>query len=444
MGKIAELLEKKALKTISEEEQKELDTLLAEAAVADDGKDKSDDGDDEESVDDLAQKIADSMTSAMAANQKANDERFDKVLEALKEKGASTDNKGSDTGFMIDKKLGKAHTVEDLSEIKVVLPGRKNAGKQIVEVTQKTVEFFSALLTSDHQKLQILSEGTAADGGFLVPEEFANVIIEDVRDQSIMRQLASVMTTTSDTVHIPALVGRPKAQWRTEKATKATSTATFAENVLTPYSLAVIVGLSNELVADARLGVGGSIVNYIAGLMSTSIVEKQEEAFWVGSGSGQPTGVNGYSLRTVAAGAGATDAQKADAVVRAVATTPQGYRNKGVWVANMGTWGNIALLKDSQGRFLLSDLASSATQLLRGRPVYESNFLPGGTALFGDFSYYQIVDREGISVRISDEATVAGNSAFEKNLTYIRVETRVDGELLLPAAVTKVTGLGTP
>jgi HK97 family phage major capsid protein len=70
--------------------------------------------------------------------------------------------------------------------------------------------------------------------------------------------------------------------------------------------------------------------------------------------------------------------------------------------------------------------------------------LAGGTLLFGDFSYYQIVDREGVSVRISDEATVAGSSAFEKNLTFIRVEKRVDAELLLPAAVTKVTGLGTP
>ena len=76
--------------------------------------------------------------------------------------------------------------------------------------------------------------------------------------------------------------------------------------MLTPYSLAVIVPLSNELVADARLGVGGSIVNYIANLMSASISEEQERAFWVGSGTGQPSGVDGgvYTLRTFAAGAG--------------------------------------------------------------------------------------------------------------------------------------------
>lgn len=440
MGKIADLLEKKALGTLTEGEQKELDTLLKEATLA--NEDGGDEGEaDEESVDELAQKVAD----IMSATNKANDERFEKLLKSMEQKQEEFSTK-SDTNFIVDKTLGKKHSVEDLSEIKVALPGRKQAGKEHIEVSQKTVEFFSALYGGDKQKLQILSEGTAADGGYLVPEEFANVIIEDIRDLNIMRQFASVMTTTTDTVHFPSLVSRPRAAWRSEKATKNTSTATFTENVLTPYSLAAIVPLSNELVADATLGVGGSIVNYIAGLMSVALAEKEEQAFWTGSGSGQPTGIDGggYTLRTFAAGAGASDSVRADTIISAYSNTPQGYRNKAVWVANMGTWGEVARLKDSQNRYLLTDLAGSNTQLLKGRPVYESNYLAGGTAIFADLSFYQIVDREGISVRISDEATVAGSSAFEKNLTYVRVEKRVDAELLLPAAVTKVTGLGTP
>lgn len=442
MGKIAELLEKKALKTITEAEQKELDLLLKEATmakgVADGEDDGADDGADEAAVEDLAQKLADAATSKM-------EEGLKKVMDSFKPADEDKSKTG-DPVFVVDKKLGKNHTVDELSEMKIVLSQRKAAGKEVTEISQKTVEFFSAFFQGDKQKLQILSEGTAADGGFLVPEEFANVIIEDVRDLNIMRQLASVMTTTSDTVHIPGLVSRPKATWRAEKAVKSTSTATFTENVLTPYSLAAIVGLSNELVADASLGVGGSIVNYIASLMATSLAETEEKAFWTGSGSGQPTGVDGgvYTLRTVAAGASASDVQRADAILSAYHNTPQGYRNKAVWVGNMGTWSEVGRLKDTQNHYLLSDLAGSPTQTLRGRPVYESNYLAGGTLLFGDFSYYQIVDREGISVRVSDEATVAGSSAFEKNLTYVRVEKRVDGELLLPAAVTKVTGIGTP
>jgi HK97 family phage major capsid protein len=441
MGKISDLFEKKALGEINEVEQKELDTLLREAALASENTKAVESNSDEEAVEALAQKLADSATSKIGASIDSLNETI-KGLSAKQE----VENKSVEAQFVVDKQLGRSHTVEDLSEIKVVLPGRKQAGKEITEVSQKSVEFFSALYSGDKQKLQILSEGTAADGGYLVPEEFANVIVEDIRDISIMRGLASVMTTQTDTVHIPSLVSRPKAAWRSEKAVKNTSTATFTENVLTPYSLAAIVPLSNELVADAQLGVGGSIVNYIAGLMSVSLSEKEEQAFWTGSGSGQPTGVDGggYTLRTFAAGSGATDVQRADAIVNAYHNTPQGYRTRAVWVGNMGTWGEVGRLKDSQNRYLLTDLAGSPTQLLKGRPVYESNFLAGGTLLFGDFSFYQIVDREGISVRVSDEATVAGSSAFEKNLTYVRVEKRVDAELLLPAAVSKVTGLGTP
>lgn len=440
MGRIADLIEKKANNELSADEAKELDSLLNEAKVANSvEKDGEGESSDDEAVEEAAQKLADMATSKVSSS-------MDALVKRLDEMGKPEVKSASEPQFVVDKKLGKTHSVEELSEIKVVLTARKQAGKEITEVSQKSVEFLSALYTGDKQKLQILSEGTAADGGYLVPEEFANVIIEDIRDLNVMRQLASVMTTNTDTVHIPSLVSRPKAAWRAEKATKNTSTATFTENVLTPYSLAAIVPLSNELVADAQLGVGGSIVNYIAGLMATAIAEKEEQAFWTGGGSGQPTGVDGggYTLRTVAAGAGASDAQRADAIVSAFQNTPQGYRNRGVWVGNMGTWSEVARLKDSQGRYLLSDLAGGPTQLLRGRPVYESNFLAGGTLLYGDFSYYQIVDREGISVRVSDEATVAGSSAFEKNLTFVRVEKRVDGELLLPAAVTKVTGIGTP
>lgn len=445
MGKIAELYEKKALGTLSADEQKELDSLLAEAKAMtkDDSAEVVEDDkvqDEDAAVEDLAQKLADSATSKMS---KSIEELTKALNQSFEQK--TPDTKGA-AEFVIDKKLGKSHSVEELSEMKVILPGRKQAGKQTTEVTQKTVEFFSALYSGDKQKLQILSEGTAADGGYLVPEEFANVIIEDIRDMNIMRQFASVMTTQVDTVHIPGLTSRPKAAWRAEKAVKSTSTASFTENVLTPYSLAAIVPLSNELVADAQLGVGGSIVNYIAGLMATSLNEEEEKAFWTGNGSGRPTGVDGggYTLRTTAAGAGANDSQRADALISAYHNTPQGYRNRAVWVMNMGTLGEVGRLKDSQNRYLLTDLAGSPTQTIKGRPVYESNFLAGGTALFGDFSFYQIVDREGISVAISSEATVGGSNAFEKNLTFVRVEKRVDAELLLPAAVSKVTGLGTP
>ncbi len=450
MGRLAELYAKKADGTITEAELKEYNQLLSEAELA--RKDAEGDAtppaadpnspeNPEEEVDKLAQRFADGVTSKITPLT----DKLDKVLQGFDAmKGDSQEQKDIGTTVIVDPKLGRK-TVAELGEIKVQIPERGRADKKVTEVTMKTVHFVHALLNKNVEKLQLLSEGVAADGGYLVPEEFANMIIEDIRDINIMRQIAApAMTISGDTFHMPSLVSRPKAQWRAEKAIKNTSTASFGENVFTPYSLAVIVGMSNEFASDASLGVSGSAVNYVAGLMAVSLSEREEQAFWVGDGSGKPTGVDGgaYTLRTVVAGS--SDSSRADAVISAFQRTPQGYRNRGVWVGNSQTWEEIGRLKDSQGRYLLTDLASSPTQTLRGRPVYEQNNLAGGTLLFGDYGYYQIVDREGVSVKISDEATVAGQSAFERNLTFVRVEKRVDAELLLPAAVTKVTGLGTP
>ncbi len=452
MGRIADLLEKKALGTLSEVELKELEQLQTEAKLLSDEKKKEEDPtptpagspSEEEEVEKMAQRFADSVSKSVDDKFSALTDKINKALEA-REPVIETHDKSN--GFIFDRALGKKVAVAELDQVKVALPGRKAAGKTVIEVTMRTVHFLQALAQKDVQKLQVLSEGTAADGGFLVPDQYANMIIEDLRDMNVMRQISRPpITITSDTFHLPNLASRPVAAWRNEKAVKNTSTANFGENVFTPYSLAVIVGLSNELVADASLGVGASIVNYVANLMTVAINEKEEQAFWTGSGSGQPTGVDGgaYSLRSVSGGL--TDTTRADALIQSYWRTPQGYRSRGVYVMNSATMEKVATLKDSQNNYLLRRLGDSQTQqTINGRPVMESNYLAGGIALFGDFgSAYQIVDREGISVRVSDEATVAGQSGFERNLTFIRTEKRVDAEVVLTTALTKVTSLGNP
>jgi HK97 family phage major capsid protein len=423
MGKIKELREKVAAKTATDEEKAELAELEAEAAEGAEGTE----GGTEAEID----KLADALVAKAEA-------AFDAKAAELEAKFKPESIKKDEVGFIVDKQLGKI-TVEELETKMVALPGRKAAGKSITEVSMKTVAWAQALMQGDRQKLQLLTEGTGTAGGYLVPEEFANMIVEDKRDLIVMRQLADSMTISGDTLHLPTLEGRPKASWRGEAAVKSTSTAQFNELVFTPYSLAVIVGLSQELADDASLGVGGSIVNYVARLMTRAIAEKEEEAFWTGNGSGKPTGITNYNVASI--DAGSTDATLADAIKRVYWRLPQGYRNSAVWVAHQQAWERVNTVKDTVGQYLLTRLADSPTVMLQGRPVYEQNDLPTDQIFFGDFSYYMIVDRQGITVDFSTEATVAGSSAFEKNLVFVRVEERVDGELTLPAAVRRVVGL---
>lgn len=426
MGLLKELRDKLKAGTLTEEEEKQLQELEADIKDVDGGDEPAPVvEDDEKALDAMATRLADMVTDKVEKSQQANQPKAP-VVE-------------SDVKYIVDARLGKK-TVKELEDMKVELTDRKAAGKKHTEVSQKTIQVLQAMFTGDKQKLQTLVEGTGSRGGYLVPEDFMNIVVEDKRDMTVMRQLATVLQVSTDTIHIPNLANRPKAFWRAETAVKSTTTVDFGETVLTPYSLAAIVSMSNELVADAALG--GNIVTLVAGYMARSLAEEEDKQFWTGNGSGKPTGIDNYSFDTVNAGAGASDSARADAVIRSIYRLPQAYRNNAAFVANRNTWAKIATLKDSQNNYLLSDLGSSASPTLRGLRTYEQNDLPDGKMFVGDFSFYYIADRQGIQVDTSQEATVASQNAFERNLTFVRVEERVDGELTLTQPIVEIQGLG--
>lgn len=433
MGRIKELQDKAEL---TPEEKKELDELLAEAKgdVPVVEPDEGDDEEEEKAIADVAKKIADKAEEQVGS-------KLDSIVKSLKEDyKPKADDKVYAPKFIVDKELGEV-SVDKLNDVEILIPGREK--KQNKSVTKLTTHYLSALLTGDKEKLQNLVEGTAALGGNLVPQEFANIIVEDRRDQVVMRQFATVLPMQTDTLNLPTLDTRPHVAWRSEGAVKSTSTAQFGNITLTPYSLAGIVGLSNELVADASQGVGASIVSYVANLLTRAIAEEEESAFWTGGGTTKPTGIDNYSFTTVNPGAGASDTLRADAYKAAYYRLPQGYRNTAVWAANASTWARAAQLKEANtNAYLLQRLGDSPIPQIMGRPAYEVSALGDGKVFFGDFSYYYIGEREGIQVDTSDQATVASQSAFERNLTFVRVEERVDGELASTRAVVELNNMG--
>lgn len=422
MGLLVELRKKLAEGTISDEEKVTLKAL--EEDVQAEGE-ESDEQAEEKAIDDLATRLANAVESKIKTVTDAAEKTNEKVVVE------------DDTKYIVDPQLGRV-SVKELDEVKVEVPGRKASGKQYTTVSQKTVLAIQAIFSGDKQKLQTLVEGTGSRGGFLVPEDFVNIVVEDRRDMTVMRQLATILPVSTDTIHIPNLASRPRAFWRSEAAVKSTTTVDFGETVLTPYSLAAIVSLSNELVADASLG--GNIVSLVGNYMARALSEEEDKAFWTGNGSGKPTGIDNYSFVTVTAAG--SDSGRADAIINAIYKLPQGYRANAVFVANKNTWARVATLKDSQNNYLLSDLGSAASPTLRGLRTMEQNDIPDGKMFVGDFSYYYIADREGIQIDTSQEATVASQSAFERNLTFVRVEERVDGELTLTQPIIEIQGLG--
>jgi HK97 family phage major capsid protein len=428
LGRIKELQAKKEAGELSETEAKELKELLVEAQETEVEAKENDTADVDKEIENVANEIVSKAESKLES-------KIDSLVKALEKNNTPDVQITSSPRFVVDKALGEV-PVQKLDDIKVAVPGREN--KKHKEVTLKTLHVIEALSRGNVEKLQVLVEGTAALGGNLVPEEWANMIVEDRRDAVVMRQLATVIPVTTDTFHLPYLDTRPNVAWRSEAAVKATSTVQWGEITLTPYSLAGIVPLSNELVADAS--VGGSIVANVTRLLVRAIAETEDEAFWTGNGTGQPTGIDNYTFTTISGGL--TDTTRADAVFNAYHRLPQGYRQSSAWAFNARTLGRIRTLKDSNNQYLLQGIGVTPQPVLLGRPVYEVNSLGDGKGFLGDFSEYHIADREGIAVDTSNEATVGGTSAFENNLTFIRVEERVDGELPTTRGIVELSSMG--
>lgn len=272
-------------------------------------------------------------------------------------------------------------------------------------------------------------------------EVWLNDIIMEMREDSQIRQRARVIPMTTDTLNITQLVSRPKASFRSEKAVKSTSTAQFDQISLTPYSLAVIVPLTQELSQDASVGLTGSLIDLLTDLIATSMREREERAFISGNGTGQPTGIDNYAGTVHRIVATPANVINADSLIEVISRLGTKYLKNAVWIMNSVTWRKAMQLKDSQNRYLfIADPTGKTPGTILGYPVIRQDDLDQSHIWFGDLKGYIIGIREGMSVKVSDEATVASQSAFEQNLIYIRVEERIDAELADLDSMVVLTG----
>lgn len=113
-----------------------------------------------------------------------------------------------------------------------------------------------------------------------------------------------------------------------------------------------------------------------------------------------------------------------------------GYFSTG-HVLNIFDWGKAELLKDSTTRYIFGDpAASTPTPRLWGRPVVDTEDMPEGDFLTGDFkraaTYYQ---RQDIEILLSSE----NRDNFDKNMLTVRGEKRAALAVKRPLALVYYT-----
>lgn len=287
-------------------------------------------------------------------------------------------------------------------------------------------DFWKAMITGDTTKLKALSEGTAADGGYLIPDEFMAEIIKDLEDPTHMRSLVRVVPMRRKTMNIPTLTSKPKVYWTAENTQKTTTSAEFYQKTLTAHKVAAILYSSEELVEDF---LEADLVQEIVKMFSDAIVQEEDRVITVGSGSGEPTGLTNCSISSTTCDGNLSF----DNLINLVYSLPKKYRVNATFLMNEVNVKELRKLKDTTGRYIWQDaIAAGQPETVMNYPVVENNNLGEDVIYFGDFKQcYWLGDRRRLTVTISKEA----GEAWEHDQIGIRVVERIGGNCVLENAM---------
>ena len=203
-----------------------------------------------------------------------------------------------------------------------------------------------ALRTNFRQVSNILQEGVDADGGYLVPEEYDNRLIDVLTEENIMRSLGHTITTSGEhKINIAAT--KPAAAWIEEGGALQFSDATFSQILLDAHKLHVAIKVTEELLYDNAFG----LENYIIKQFGKALANAEEDAFLNGDGSGKPTGL------FVATGGGTvagtlSAAIKSDDMLDLVYALKRPYRKNASFIMNDKTLAQLRKLKDNNGAYI--------------------------------------------------------------------------------------------
>lgn len=353
---------------------------------------------------------------------------------------------------IVARKGGEEADKDDLSK-KILSPQLSMATAYPSDLTnltkdEKIVLFFKSLVMRgkdpsnlEHDKVfKALIEGTDAEGGYLVPDELRAEVFRILPDVSIMRRIARVIPMASDTLLLTSLAARPSAYWTSEYASKTTSSAEFGRTTLTANDLVCLLPVSHQLLADANI----NVAQFIIELFAEAIGLAEDTAFFTGSGTGRPRGINQETLTSV----NALNSVSFDDVIALIDSVPQRITQspRAAFVGHRYAKRILRQLKDSNNNYIWRDGGAAGNNAgetrrlpdtLYGYAFHEQNDLAQTELYFGDWSFYIIGDRQQLTVSSTD----VGGDAWRRNSTEIKAVERVDGRAVVTGAFAKITNL---
>ena len=305
---------------------------------------------------------------------------------------------------------------------------------------------------------------TVSGAGVLTPIQYATDKFAMALTSSVaLRNMPEVDTfpASGPVVELPRESVAATAAALAENATITATDPTFAMQEFPLRKQGSLKLISNESLKDA----GPALDSYVSKSLARDIALLQDSQYLEGSGAGvNVRGIRNYTGLTTSSWTAAANGSTptADDLVKMVYDIYKANARMSAWIMHPRTLQNIALLKDANGRYIFTDMAtwggpqtlvtvdgftypSASVGKLLGFPVYMStqiliNETQGASnvathILYGDFRSALIIDRLAIDIFASE------HFAMNADQTAVRAVARSTVGLLQPLAFAAATGI---
>tara|TARA_R110000824_G_scaffold29123_3_gene97182 strand:+ start:1045 stop:2307 length:1263 start_codon:yes stop_codon:yes gene_type:complete len=302
-----------------------------------------------------------------------------------------------------------------------------------------------------------LAAGDATAGGFLVPTEFSNEVIELLRAQSVVRRLgARTVQMPTGTLKYPKIATGANATYIGENVNIGKSEEAFGQLTLTFKKLAVLTPISNDLLRYSSPSADAIVRDDLVSAMAT----KEDTSFLRGAGTdATPKGLLNWAVadQKIAANGTVNLANITNDLGQLVVKLKQAdipMISPG-WVMAPRTEQKLATIQTTTGAFAFRDEIVRGT--LWGWPVGVTTNVPITLDTTGagndneseiylvDFAQVLIGESQGLLVDSSQEAAYHDGSsvqaAFSLDQTVVRAIAEHDLGMRHDKAIAMLTGV---
>lgn len=278
-----------------------------------------------------------------------------------------------------------------------------NEKDRIIGTAEYNTNFWNLMRGNRYAADKMHDSKDVSTGGCALPSAADDKLRKAIKRESLFRNMATVVKAYNSGSRIFAKDCDDLAEWVPEHGNIPIQDGMndFTRYAVEMHKLAVFVKLDDDFVHDATF----NIEDYLTGRLAKNFAKAENKGFITGMGDHMPKGI---LSPTDGAEAGVfTNSITYDAVIRLFFSLNEEYRKNAVWMMNDDTALTLRLLKDGAG----NPLWNHTNDTILGKPVVISNDMPSEEAgespiVFGDFSYYWIIDRSPVSIQTLKEKFV--------------------------------------